>query len=108
MQVVQALGQDALGRVVARLHQPLDLGVDDLGGLFRDVLGAADRVAQEHLFLVVAVGDEAQLVGIAPADDHVAGEARGRLDVAGSARGDLVLAEDQFLGDPASHHDRQA
>ena len=62
------------GLVHAALDQAPDLGVDHLGGVLGDVLGARHRVAEEHLFLVVAVGDHAELFGIAPAGDHVAGE----------------------------------
>src|SRR6185437_764136 len=34
VQLVELLGEDPLGLVVAGLYQPLDLGVDDVGGLF--------------------------------------------------------------------------
>ena len=86
VQVVELLGQDALGLVVAALDQALDLGVDDLGGVFGDVLGARHRVAQEHLFLVVAVGDDAERVGVAPAGDHVARQLGRLADVAARRR----------------------
>ncbi len=47
-QIVGLVGQNLAGLIPAGRHQPLDLGIDDAGGLFRDVLAARDRVTQEE------------------------------------------------------------
>src|SRR5690554_5802362 len=55
-------GQDLLGPAIALVDQALHFGVDLLRRSFGDVLGARDLHAEEHLVIVVAVGDEAELV----------------------------------------------
>ena len=40
--------------------------------IFRHVLRARHGMAQEHLFLIIAIRNEAEFVRIAPAGDHVA------------------------------------
>src|SRR5690606_33976776 len=76
--------------------------------LLGDVLGAGHRMAEEDLFLVLAVGHGAELVGEAPAGDHGAGLLGGLLDVGRGAGGDVLRAEDQLLGDAAAGHDGDA
>src|SRR5690606_14093462 len=85
-----------------------DLFVDDAGRLFRDVLAARDRVAQENLFLVLAIGHRAQTLREAPARDHGARQLGGLLDVRAGARRDALRPEDQLFGDAAAGHDGDA
>ena len=93
---------------IAALDEAADLGVDLLRRRLGDVLLPSDRHAEEDLFLVLAVGDGAELFGQAPARHHHAGEARRLVDVGLGAGGDLLLAEDDLLGDAAAHHDGEA
>ena len=85
----------------------MDFRVDLLRRGFGDVLGARHAVAQEDFFLVLGIGDRAQLVRHAEARDHGARHAGGLLDVALRAGRDLVMAEDQFLGQAAAEGDGQ-
>src|SRR3569623_1461779 len=61
-------------------------------------------MAQEHLALLVAVGQRAELLGQAPLGHHVAGDFSGPLNVVGRPGGHHVGPEDQLLGDTAAHH----
>src|SRR3569623_1198775 len=61
-------------------------------------------MAQEHLALLVAVGQRAELLGQAPLGLHVAGDFSGPLNVVGRPGGHHVGPEDQLLGDTAAHH----
>src|SRR3569832_501491 len=61
-------------------------------------------MAQEHLALLVAVGQRAELLGQAPLGHHVAGDFSGPQNVVGRPGGHHVGPEDQLLGDTAAHH----
>src|SRR5262249_56870844 len=61
LEIGALLGQNALRLAIARLNQLPDLGVDLLRGGLGDVLLACDRIAEEDLFLVLPVGDGAEL-----------------------------------------------
>src|SRR5207244_7090504 len=99
LELEQALGQELeigvllienlFGLRVASFDQAPDLGVDLAARLLRDVLLARYLIAEEHLVLVLAVGDGAKLVGEAPARHHHAGKLRGLLDIGSRTRGDL-------------------
>ena len=65
------------------------------------------RIAEEHFLLVLAVHDRAELLGEAEPRHHRARDLGHLLDVAGGARGHLVLAEHQLLGDAAAHRHRE-
>ena len=100
-------GQD-LGRLgEPRLHQPPDLRVDLLRSRFGNILLAAHRVAQKHLFLVLAVHDGPEFVGKAPAGHHGSGQLGGLLDVGLRPGCDLLLAEDDLLRHAPAHQDGQ-
>ena len=66
---------------LAALDEAADLAVDLLRRRLGDVLLPSDRHAEEDLFLVLAVGDGAELVRQAPARHHHAREARRLIDV---------------------------
>ena len=95
----------AFGLVPAFGDQAFDLGIDDPGRVIRHVLAARDRVAEEDLFLVLAVGHHAQLLGEAPAGDHGAGELGRLLDVRSGTGGDFLGAKNLFLGHTPTHQD---
>ena len=99
------VGEDLLRLVVTGLDQPPDLGVDLLHGGLGNILLARHRIAEEHFFLVLAIGDGAERVGETPARHHHACELGRLLDVGRSAGSDLLAAEHEFLGDAAAHHD---
>ena len=65
-------------------------------------LRCVDRMAEENLFLVVAVAQRPQLVAEAQLGDHAAGDVGGAADVLGGAGRDLFGAEHQLLGDAAA------
>src|SRR3546814_15630066 len=69
----------------------------------RHVHVLAARIAQEHLFFAFAILQGAKLVGHAPVRHHVPSELGGILDVAARAGTDLVITEDDFFGDTATH-----
>ena len=83
----------ALGLGIGPIDQPLDLGVDLLGGGLGVVAGAGNVAGQEDLGLVIAVFDHAEFLAHAPLADHVAREIGGLADVAGGAVGHV--AEDE-------------
>ena len=66
LELVAVRGQDAPRLGETRLDQAPDLGVDLLRGRLGHVLLPRDRMAEEHLFLVLAVGDRAELVATGP------------------------------------------
>ena len=101
-------GEDLLGFLETGLDQPPHFGVDLAARSPRNVLLARDRVAEEHLLLVLAIGDGAERVGEAPARHHHTRKLGRLLDVGGGAGGHLLMAEHKFLGDAAAHHDRKA
>ena len=91
LEVGALLGRGCLLRLgIAGLDQPADLGVDLAARLLRDVLLARHRIAEEHLFLVLAIGDRAELLGQAPARHHHARELGRLLDVGRRAGGDAL------------------
>src|SRR3546814_4038694 len=59
--------------------------------------------SQEHLFFAFTILQRAKLVGHAPARHHVPSELGGILDVDARAGTDLVITEDDFFGDTATH-----
>src|SRR5665213_426993 len=107
MQLVEMRRQDRPRGVLALLDEAADLVVDDLGGGVGDVLALRHRMAEEHLFLIVAVAQRPELLRKAEFGDHAPGEAGGAADVVGSAGGDVLRTEDQLLGDPAAKEARQ-
>src|SRR5215470_2340677 len=87
-------------------HNALDLGVDEDGGLFAEVLGARDLAAEEDVLLALAEGQRAHLLGHAPLADHFAGHLGGFLEVVPGPGG--LLLEHDLLGGAASQEDRDA
>ena len=55
------IGEDLMRPPIARLDEAADLRIDLLRRLLGDVLLARHRVAEEDLFLVLAIGDGAEL-----------------------------------------------
>ena len=107
MQFLDIVGEQASGGGIGVIDDGFDLAVDFPRGGFRHVLGLGDGVAEEHFLAVVAVSDHAELVAHAPFGDHQPRLAGRHLDVAGGAVGDLVGAEDDFLGGAATHRHLQ-
>src|ERR1700691_4168750 len=106
MQLVNMRGQNLARRLLALLDDAANLVVDHLGGGVGDVLALGDGVAEEDLFLVLAVAQRAQLVAEAEFRDHAARQVGGAADVVGGAGGDLLGAEDHLLGDAAAEQAR--
>ena len=65
-------------------------------------MGLPGAAPQEHLFLHLVVHQRAHLFGQAPLGNHLAGDARGPLDIVGGTGGDTVLAQGHLLGDAAT------
>jgi len=107
LEVLALLGDDAARFRQPAFDEPAHFRVDLLRGRLGNVLLAAHRVAEEHLFLVLAIHDSAELVGETPARHHRARELRRLLDVRLRTRRDLVLAEDDLFGDTAAHQHRE-
>src|SRR5690606_25260303 len=108
VQLVDVLGEDGLGAVVRAVQDPVHDLVDLARGLVGHALVLGHRTAEEHLVLLLAIGDRTEFVGKAPLGDHVARHLGGPLDVVGRAGGDLVHAEDQLLGHAPAVQGRQA
>src|SRR5688572_16816732 len=85
VELVEMLGEDGAGGALGVLDQAADLGVDEAGGLLGDVLAPRDAVAEEHLFLIVAVAQPAELLAHAIFHDHGASEVGRLLNVVGGA-----------------------
>ena len=99
------VGRDDLGRAgVSALDQLADLGIDRQRGLVRHVVALGLRIAEEGFALLFFVLERAELVGHAPLHDHCPGKLGRLLDIARRARRDLVVAEDDFLGNAPAHH----
>ena len=107
IELVAVVRDELAGEDVLALDDAAHLLVDLARGVFRVVLAARrDLAAEEHAFLVLAVGDRAELLAHAELAHHGAGEARGALDVVLSAGRDL--AEHDLLGDAAAERHRDA
>src|SRR5690606_19121522 len=102
------LGQDFPRLVIRLFDQTTNLVIDLLLRFLRQVLRACNRMAQENLFLVVAIGNLPELVGEAPTGNHRAGKLGGLLDVRSGTRGDVLLAELHLFRNASAHHDGQA
>src|SRR3984893_17456935 len=104
-EVFALLGNDPRSFGETRLHQPPHFRVDLLRGGLGQCLLLSHGIAEENLLLIFAIHESAEFVGEAPAGHHGAGEFGRLLDVELRARRYLILAEDDFLGNPAAHAD---
>ena len=68
---------------------------------------ARHRMAQEDLFLILGIGDGAEIVAHAEAGDHGARHAGRLFDVARRAGGNLVVTEHKLFGDAPAEGDAQ-
>ncbi len=64
-------------------------------------------MAKEDFFLIIAISHATELVGITPLSHHRTSELGGLLNIRGSTRSDVFLAELQLFSHAATHHDRQ-
>ena len=85
-------------------QDPLDLLVDDPGGLVAVVAGVHEVLAEEHLALR-APGHRADALAHAPLADHLAGQLGADHEVVVGAGGDD--AEHELLGDAPAHGDHE-
>src|SRR5258708_27461556 len=60
-EVGAVLGDDLLRELIAVLDEALDLAVDLLDRLLRDILLARHRITEKNFFLVLAIGDRSEL-----------------------------------------------
>src|SRR4030095_7273184 len=77
VEFLDVLLEDLLGTARGVHHDPLDLAVDQEGGLLAVVLLPGYLAAEEDVLLVLAEGERPELVGHAPLTDHLAGPLRG-------------------------------
>ena len=89
--------------VLARgLHQLLDLGVHDAGGVFAVVARMTPIAANKDFLALLADGHGADDIAHAPFANHLAGHARSALNVVAGTGGNRV--EDDFSATrPASN-----
>ena len=82
------------------------LGINNPCCFFRNLL-VTPATLKIHIFLTFAIGNLAEFVGKAPACDHRTGKLCCLFNVGGSSGSDVILAEFQFFGNTATHHDCQ-
>ena len=99
------LAEHLAAAVLLLAQDPLDLLVDDPGGLVGVVAGVHEVLAEEHRALR-APRHRADAVGHAPLAHHLAGQLGGADEVVVGAGGDH--AEHELLGDAAAHADDEA
>src|SRR2546425_42264 len=106
VKLLDVLLENLPGATRAFHHDPLDLGVDEKGGLFAVVLLPGHLAAEEDVLLVLAEGQGPELVRHAPLADHLASHL-GRLLQIVTRAGGLLVQHDLF-GGPAAEQDRDA
>ena len=89
------------------IENPLDLGVHHFRGLLGDFVALPDFASQENLMLAVADRDRAHGIAHAELGHHPARHLGRLLDILRGSGGDLLRAEDQLLGHPATVRHRQ-
>ena len=105
LQLVEIGHDDVLRDLVLFVDDPFDFAVDFLGRELAVNLRASHFASKENIFVVIAVLHHAEFVAHAPLHHHGARRDGGLLNVPGGARRNIP--GDDFLGDPAGHHDRQ-
>ena len=98
---VAVVGQRPVGVGMGGIDDGPDLGVDRGQGRIPVLVSPAVAAPGEGLGLVVADLDHAQLLAHAVLGDHLAGDARGLLDVVAGPGGRVV--EDDLLGHAPAH-----
>ena len=101
----QVLGHEVLGPAVGDVDDLVDLAVDHVGRCGRAVGGLGHLGPQEGVAAALGPGDLSELLAESHLANHHAGHAADLLEVSGGSGGDVVLSEDELLGDATSHCD---
>src|SRR5882672_1471310 len=106
VKLLDVLLENLPGATRAFHHDPLDLGVDEEGGLFAVVLLPDHLAAEEDVLLVLPEGQGPELVRHAPLADHLASHLGRLLQIVPRAGG--LLVQHDLFGGPAAEQDRDA
>src|SRR5579862_8916402 len=102
------LGNDLTGTLLAFVDDAPNLFIDDPRGRIGDVLALRNRVPEEDLFLILAIGQSPQLLAEAPFGHHPARDIRRLLQILGGARRHFLGPEDDLFGNATAEKARDA
>src|SRR5436309_15342980 len=106
VKLLDVLLEDLLGAARRLHHDPLDLGVDEEGGVLAVIVRPGDLAAEKDVLLVLPEREWPEPVRHAPLADHLARHLGRLLQIVARAGG--LLVQHDLFGGPPAEQDRNA